>query len=316
MKHLHTEEKEQFRNLSEQEKIDHIEDRFKILDVFLQSEDHITIDQLMAKLAQNDLHFSPDLVKDTLRLLCDFGFAHRNRFENGEVRYEHRHLGLHHDHLVCTRCKNIVEFTDPDLEKRQLAIAAAHGFLMMQHRMEIYGICARCLQERAGRISLDAAKPGERLVIADLKGGAAARMRLLTMGLRVGDTVDVITNIGSGQVVVSADCRRYVIGRGMAQKIVAAPIGSAVDLPDTSDLEPHQPLPMSQMRQGQAATIVRVGGSGPLRRRILEMGLVKGAEIYVEKYAPLQDPLELIVKGYHISLRVEEAAQIMVDHVR
>ena len=47
----------------------------------------------------------------------------------------------------------------------------------------------------------------------------------------------------------------------------------------------------------------------------MEMGLLRGTEIYVEKYAPLQDPLELIVKGYHVSLRVEEASQIAVDAV-
>jgi Fe2+ transport system protein FeoA len=45
------------------------------------------------------------------------------------------------------------------------------------------------------------------------------------------------------------------------------------------------------------------------------MGIVKGAEITVEKYAPLRDPLEIVVKGYHLSLRVEEAAQIMVERV-
>ena len=72
---------------------------------------------------------------------------------------------------------------------------------------------------------------------------------------------------------------------------------------------------LSEMKAGQSATIVHVGGNGILRRRILEMGILKGAEIYIEKYAPLRDPLELIVKGYHISLRVEEAAKIEVDNV-
>jgi Fur family ferric uptake transcriptional regulator len=72
---------------------------------------------------------------------------------------------------------------------------------------------------------------------------------------------------------------------------------------------------LSDLKQGQRATIARVGGSGLLRRRILEMGIIKGAEIYVEKYAPLKDPMELIVKGYHISLRVEEASQIDVENV-
>jgi Fur family ferric uptake transcriptional regulator len=73
---------------------------------------------------------------------------------------------------------------------------------------------------------------------------------------------------------------------------------------------------LSEMREGQTATIRHVGGNGILRRRILEMGILKGSEIYVEKYAPLKDPLELIVKGYHVSLRVEEAAHITVDNVR
>jgi Fe2+ transport system protein FeoA len=70
---------------------------------------------------------------------------------------------------------------------------------------------------------------------------------------------------------------------------------------------------LSEMKEGQSGIILRVGGKGALRRRLLEMGFLKGTSIYVEKYAPLKDPLELIVKGYHVSLRVEEAAQIMVD---
>ena len=73
---------------------------------------------------------------------------------------------------------------------------------------------------------------------------------------------------------------------------------------------------LSQMREGQSGTVARVGGNGILRRRILEMGILKGAELYIEKYAPLKDPLELIVKGYHVSLRVEEAAQIDMENVR
>ena len=73
---------------------------------------------------------------------------------------------------------------------------------------------------------------------------------------------------------------------------------------------------LSEMKEGEAGVIVRVAGKGALRRRILEMGIVKGAQIYVDKYAPLKDPLELIVKGYHISLRVEEAAQITVEKLQ
>ena len=69
---------------------------------------------------------------------------------------------------------------------------------------------------------------------------------------------------------------------------------------------------LSEMREGDSATIVKIGGNGALRRRILEMGILKGSHIHVEKYALLKDPLELIVKGSHISLRVEEADNIEV----
>jgi len=73
---------------------------------------------------------------------------------------------------------------------------------------------------------------------------------------------------------------------------------------------------LSNLKKNQTAKIVHIGGNGTLRRRILEMGLIKGTEVYVEKYAPLKDPIELIVKGYHVSLRVEEAAKITVDNVK
>lgn len=70
---------------------------------------------------------------------------------------------------------------------------------------------------------------------------------------------------------------------------------------------------LSDMREGQHARIISIGGETWLRRRILEMGLTRGAEIYIEKYAPLKDPLELVVRGNHVSLRVKEAAGINVE---
>lgn len=75
-------------------------------------------------------------------------------------------------------------------------------------------------------------------------------------------------------------------------------------------------LNLSELKQGQTATVARVGGDGPFRKRLLEMGFLHGTEVYVEKYAPLRDPIELILKGYHVSLRVDEAARIQVENVK
>lgn len=72
-------------------------------------------------------------------------------------------------------------------------------------------------------------------------------------------------------------------------------------------------MKLTELNQGQSARITAIGGEIRLRRRILEMGLTRGSEIRVEKYAPLKDPLELVVRGNHISLRVKEAAEITVE---
>ncbi|MCG6916898.1 MAG: ferrous iron transport protein A [Deltaproteobacteria bacterium] len=72
-------------------------------------------------------------------------------------------------------------------------------------------------------------------------------------------------------------------------------------------------IPLSELREGERGVIARVNGKGRFRKRLQEMGFIKGAEVFVEKYAPLRDPIELVLKGYHVSLRVEEAAQIMME---
>ena len=73
------------------------------------------------------------------------------------------------------------------------------------------------------------------------------------------------------------------------------------------------PKMLLELKPGRKGRIVKVLGVGPVRRRILDMGLVKGAEIEVERVAPLGDPLEVKIKGYHLSLRKNEAAGIFVE---
>ena len=219
MKQIHTQEKKQFKKLFKQEHIDNFEDRFKILDAFLKTENHVTVDELVKILETHGWHLDSDLVRETLKLLCRFGFARKSKFDNGLIRYEHHHLGQHHDHMVCTKCRKIVEFTEERLEELQIQIAAAYGFLMLRHRMEIYGICSDCLKDRIKLMPLVMAKPGERLVVKEITGGAGTRMRLLTLGLRLGDKIEVITNNSQGQLAIAADFKRYVLGRGLAQKI-------------------------------------------------------------------------------------------------
>ena len=220
MRPIHAQEKKQFRKLFEQESIDRFEDRFKILEVFLTTERHLTVDEVSRLLARHDRSYSPTFIIETLKMMCDYGFAQKNRFENGDVRYEHRHPCHHHDHMICTKCGRIIEFENEQLEMLQMQIVANHKFHMLQHKMEIYGICGDCMRMQARRMPLSRARPGEHVKIESIQSGREAKTRLLTMGLRCGDIIEIITRQPLGQMVVSADCKRLVLGHGLAQKII------------------------------------------------------------------------------------------------
>lgn len=71
--------------------------------------------------------------------------------------------------------------------------------------------------------------------------------------------------------------------------------------------------PLSELKPKEKGKIVRVAGGGSTSRRILDMGMVSGTEVEVERIAPLGDPMEIKIKGYHLTLRKEEAANVQVD---
>lgn len=64
---------------------------------------------------------------------------------------------------------------------------------------------------------------------------------------------------------------------------------------------------------GESATVARLTGDGAVKRRIMDMGLTKGTEIYVRKVAPLGDPIEITVRGFELSLRKDEADHVLVS---
>jgi Fe2+ transport system protein FeoA len=74
----------------------------------------------------------------------------------------------------------------------------------------------------------------------------------------------------------------------------------------------EQTKPLSQLHPGDHALVSQVLATGRIRQRLLEMGFIRGAELKVEKLAPLGDPMELVIKGYHLSLRREESECILV----
>ncbi|MCI6039172.1 MAG: ferrous iron transport protein A [Clostridiales bacterium] len=70
---------------------------------------------------------------------------------------------------------------------------------------------------------------------------------------------------------------------------------------------------LKEVRIGESAIIRKLHGEGALKRRIMDMGLTKGTEVYVRKVAPLGDPMELTVRGYELSVRKSDAENIEVE---
>ena len=70
---------------------------------------------------------------------------------------------------------------------------------------------------------------------------------------------------------------------------------------------------LRDVKVGQTAVVIKLYGEGAVRRRIMDMGITKGVEIYVRKVAPLGDPIELNVRGYELSLRKSDAEMIEIE---
>ena len=70
---------------------------------------------------------------------------------------------------------------------------------------------------------------------------------------------------------------------------------------------------LSSYKPGQKGTILQVCGSPDFRLRMMEMGFTRGTEVEVVKYAPLNDPIEFVVKGYHLTLRRDQAEEILME---
>ena len=70
---------------------------------------------------------------------------------------------------------------------------------------------------------------------------------------------------------------------------------------------------LKDVKVGETATVARLHGEGPVKRRIMDMGITKGVTVFVRKVAPLGDPVEITVRGYELSLRKADCAAIEVQ---
>ena len=115
-----------------------------ILDVFLKSNKHLSVEELYGLVKKKDSSVGQTTVFRTLKLLCEAGIAGEVAIERKCIKYEVKIGHEHHDHLVCLKCGRYLEAMDPKIEKLQEKLCERFGFIPQKHRMEIHGVCKEC----------------------------------------------------------------------------------------------------------------------------------------------------------------------------
>ena len=141
--------KERWQTYVQDRKLNTTSQREAIVEQFLRTKDHISIDELLARVRKRQPKVGYATVYRTVKLLVDSGLAVERQFGDGQARYEV--VGDHHDHLICMKCGLILEFEDDDIERLQDKIAERlGGFTVLRHRHELYGLCAKAAGDAAG----------------------------------------------------------------------------------------------------------------------------------------------------------------------
>jgi len=137
------EEKEVFAAYLAKHGLKRSEQREAILDAFLRSDRHLSVDDLLQLVQRRRADIGRTTVYRTLKLLQAAGLASELALQ-GQTRFEHDYKRQHHDHFICNSCGEIFEFASPEIERLQDEIAAEIGFTINGHRHQIYGLCRRC----------------------------------------------------------------------------------------------------------------------------------------------------------------------------
>ncbi len=122
--------------------------RDKILRVFVDAGQHLSAEELYLRIKEIHPGIGYATVYRTLKLLAEAGLADERRFEDGFTRYEFKASGNHHDHLICTQCGTILEFENERIEALQQDVARRNKFMVQSHKLELYGLCARCQKKK------------------------------------------------------------------------------------------------------------------------------------------------------------------------
>jgi Fur family ferric uptake transcriptional regulator len=117
-----------------------------ILETFLAHEGHRSVEDIYRTVRALDPRIGYTTVYRTMKLLAECGLAREIELADGINRYEHLYNHQHHDHMICMECGDSIEFLNPEIETLQDAASEELGFKVLDHRLQIYGVCRSCAE--------------------------------------------------------------------------------------------------------------------------------------------------------------------------
>jgi Fur family ferric uptake transcriptional regulator len=120
-----------------------------ILETFLNTEGHLSVEDIYALVKKKDKKVGVVTVFRTLKSLVACGIAREITLGDGLTRFEHSYHHPHHHHIVCTECHKAIEYLSPELERIQDEILRKYHFHPIHHRFQTYGICEDCREQRS-----------------------------------------------------------------------------------------------------------------------------------------------------------------------
>jgi Fur family ferric uptake transcriptional regulator len=118
--------------------------REQVAEAVLDAGGHLSVEDIEQRLRERGLRIGKATVYRTLDILAKSGMITERDFGEGFRRYERVPGHPHHEHLICTRCGKVIEFTNERLERLKALVAEEYGFQHHHHRLDIYGVCREC----------------------------------------------------------------------------------------------------------------------------------------------------------------------------
>jgi Fur family ferric uptake transcriptional regulator len=140
-------EKETFTEYLRSNKLRVTQERFILFEEIMKGSGHFDADELFTQIRSKGLKTSRATVYNTLDILVECGLISKYRFGDNHSRYEKAFGRPRHDHLICLRCGEIIEFVNPRLDQMQEEICKSNNFTLQSSTLQIFGHCAACSEK-------------------------------------------------------------------------------------------------------------------------------------------------------------------------